>query len=411
MKNSKRTLVLSSVVLAVGLAVPVASFASVEAAIERLRQSNISKFDQLKDSNASEINNNTSTLDGRLEQIRAEVAKAGNYSRKDVAAAIINYEAEARLKEYQLNEKLRFMNAPGVLWALTAGKQVGEAKVEEREKQLVDHAFQQQMGDYWPTPEQQEKHNTILGNLALETPKSAAQIRFEEFILGLEGPSSLNMGEVIRTNKTTEELAKQFMATVIGPDVEINKGTAEKLEKYKNMTLDEFQALSADEKLSVTDQETVADAMVNAVNMSPSTNILSGILSRRILSPEDEESGNADAKTVMESIEKYANDRFQNPEWYAQVGKSSDTALLREMNHMMAYNIWIQFQAFKLQEQEAAAMAILNANAARLYVVMKDFTDQMNDEDSEIRKAASEAEKNMKKAAKEAEKAAEEAAE
>lgn len=379
MKNSKRNLVLSSVILAFGLALPVASFAVDEAPSAESTSSSagvIDAINQLKASNQID-----------LAAIRTE---AGSFTRQDVASAVINYEAEARLKEYELNQELLFMNAPGIQWAINTGKQVGEANADDRAQELVNGAFQELMSKYWPTEEQVKSQNlldALSGNGALVAstpPKSPRQIMYEHFIEGKVGSDgdvmSLNMGEVLRLNKTTPELARQLMTIVIGgADQGIDTGTVKKLQGIQGMTGEEIISGGLD-GLQPKEKEDAAGAMIDAVNIAPSTNILSGMLSRRILAEGDT---NSDAKTVMELIEKYATDRFQNEEWYGEIGKSSDTALLREMTHIMAYNAWMQLQTFKLQEQQAAAIAIMNANGARLYNVMRDFSENYLDEDSQ----------------------------
>jgi len=380
MKNSKRNLVLSSVILAFGLSLPSVSF-SEEATTETTSSSSASSAGVVEAINTLRASN-----EADLAAIRAE---AGSFTRQDVASAIINYEAEARLKAYELNQELLFMHAPGVQWAIETGKMVGEANADDRAQELVNGAFQELMSKYWPTDEQiaaQNLSDAIEGSgglVASTPPKSPRQIMYEQFIEGKVGSDGdvmpLNMGEVLRLNKTTPELAKQLMTIIIGADQEIDTDTVKKLKETQGMTADEIASGGLD-GLQPKEKEQAAGAMIDAVNIAPSTNILSAMLSRRILAADDT---NPDSKTVMELIEKYATDRFQNGAWYGEIGKSSDTALLREITHIMAYNSWMQLQTFKLQEQQAAAIAIMNANASRLYNVMKEFADSYLDEENQ----------------------------
>lgn len=397
MNNSKRALVLGSIVLAMGLAMPAVSFADpIVDAVNSLKSNNQTVINNLKSSNQSE-----------LSSLRAEVAKAGDYSRENVAAAIIRYEAEARLKEYELNEALLFMPAPGVQWAIQTGRGVGEANIADRAQELVDASFQELMSQYWPTEEQiaQQNLSEVLTEggvpVGMRVQVSPRQSMYDRYIAGQVGEdgdlSALNMGEVLRLDKTTNDLAKQFINIVIGSDMKIDTEAVQRIRETE-AAASALGVDSPDTVLAPAEKEDIAGSLINAVNMTPSTNIISGILSRRLLSPEYEADPGAhsDAKTAMELIEKYASDRFQNTEWYGEVGRSSDTALLREMTHMMAYNAWMQLQAFKLQEQTASALAIMNANFARLYNVMQQFAENFDEEKEEARRALLEAEQRLR---------------
>src|SRR5437868_12762483 len=63
------------------------------------------------------------------------------FTPKDLANALINYEAAARLNEYQLNEQLMFMPAPGSAWAISAGTAIGGANVQSAIQASISSNF------------------------------------------------------------------------------------------------------------------------------------------------------------------------------------------------------------------------------------------------------------------------------
>lgn len=305
-------------------------------------------------------------------------------SRKEAATAIINYMAEEAQARYEREKALLFQNAPGVNWAIDAGGNVGSMNLEAVVEGLAEFSFQQTMGSVMPSDDQIQaaglEQAMEAAGLGSDSGLNMKSIIFRDLISAqLEQGSSVNFSDLdasksIRSDRTTSEDAQEYLKLVVGSDLEIDTAIAKKIKNG--------------EQLTVGEQEVVAATLLQAVNLGPSTTIFSSMLGRRIADDENQ-------KSVMEIIGKYANDRFQNEAWYTEVGKSSDTALLREMVHMMAYNMWLQHQAFKTQEQAAATLAIMNSNFAKMYNALKDMNEKLEDQAEEARKAAAEAEEEL----------------
>jgi hypothetical protein len=69
--------------------------------------------------------------------------------------------------------------------------------------------------------------------------------------------------------------------------------------------------------------------------------------------------------------------RFTNPQWYGAIGSASSEAILREIAHMQAYNIWVQYQQYRMDEQMVALTATLVASQAKLAGALAKMTEQM----------------------------------
>lgn len=384
MKNTNIKQALGSLTLALALSAPgiVLADASTTAAVKEMHADIGSKIDN--------SNSYLQSSKDSLREIRQIVddhykLDDADDSRKEAATAIINYMAEEAQARYEREKALLFQNAPGVNWAIDAGGNVGAMNLESVIESLAEFSFQQTMGSVMPSDEQiqaagLEQAMEAVG-LGSDSGLNMKSIIFRDLIAAQleQGTSNLNFSELdasksIRSDRTTSEDAQKYLKLVVGSDLEIDTAIAKKIKNG--------------EQLTVGEQESVAATLLQAVNLGPSTTIFSSMLGRRVADDENQ-------KSVMEIIGKYANDRFQNDAWYTEVGKSSDTALLREMVHMMAYNMWLQHQAFKTQEQAAATLAIMNSNFAKMYNALKDMNEKLEDQAEEARAAAAEAEEEL----------------
>lgn len=110
--------------------------------------------------------------------------------------------------------------------------------------------------------------------------------------------------------------------------------------------------------------EQLMDTFATGAIMGLSTSAFGDIVARRTPIP-NQAAPNQD-KSVMDMMDEYSKQRFSDPDWYKVIGASSDTALLREMAHMQAYSIWVQNQQFRVQEQQMALLAAMNAIMAKV---------------------------------------------
>jgi hypothetical protein len=118
------------------------------------------------------------------------------------------------------------------------------------------------------------------------------------------------------------------------------------------------------------DQETIVNNLIANAIVSVSVNAFSDIVARRLPGPNSPAS-------MMDIMDMYSTQRFTNPAWYGQIASASDTALLRELAHMQAYNIWLQYQQFRVQEQQTALLATMNSVLAKMNNSLNALNAQM----------------------------------
>src|SRR5690606_15367552 len=103
----------------------------------------------------------------------------------------------------------------------------------------------------------------------------------------------------------------------------------------------------------------------------------SELFGRRLSEQQEEGAAEGEGqKTTMELMKQYSNLRFNSPEWYGLIGTASDTALLREIAHLLAYNTWMEKESYRLKEQEVVLLATMNANFAKMLSVMDALYEQ-----------------------------------
>jgi len=123
----------------------------------------------------------------------------------------------------------------------------------------------------------------------------------------------------------------------------------------------------------IADKEAVGDIIIEYAAISASAYALSDIIARRKGDP-----------SVMDIMTKYANERITQPDWHATIATSSDTALLREITHMMAYQVWMASQHFRLVEQQTALISAMNSTIAQLNTQMRDIQKQIASAQSKV---------------------------
>ena len=299
------------------------------------------------------------------------------------SSELINYWADVALKEYEFKKELLFMNAPGTEKAIEAGKLIGESIANDYAQELVETNFKKSMGAYWPTEDESGLGAPVI---VAQSVSPKIQLFIEMMRRMEESPgnvNSLNLGNILSKDRVEKEAAEGFIAYLTNPYPKVDQEIAAKMKSGTELT--------------VAEKEKVAEKLIESINMAPSVTAFSELFARRIAeqdaegTPEEEKH-----KTVMELVNEYSKLRFNTPEWYGMIGKASDTALLREMVHLLAYNTWMDQQAFKMKEQEVALLATMNANFTRMYAAMQGLVEQLETLEDDTRKQAWEAEKKIR---------------
>lgn len=399
MKSNLFKQALSSVLLAGALTVPMLAFADADT-VQAINEMNSNLGSKLDAGSASLLNIDTST--------KALLDKANDdISRKDLGAALINYEAAARVKQYQLEEELRSMVAPGSDSAMKAGKDVKAANVTPSALATANRVFAANMGmmtgvasihlggqDIDLTPFQQEG---VGSRISLYNDMKDFITNGDTSKLGKINPGALlltnNLATAVPAISQDETVGMINMLT--NPFASGDPSLHAKIKKLKDIDAKDLEGA---------DMEAIAEKAAEYAVVGMSSSVLAGIVSRR--TPTD-----AGQPTVMEIMEKHAKERFTDNNWYEKVSTASDTALLREIAQMQAYVVWQQFQQFRIQEEQLALLASLNAVMGKVNSSLNLVMKQMQVAMMQAQVSANKFEQDYKEHQKDIEAAAKKAAE
>lgn len=301
-----------------------------------------------------------------------------DYRQKEVAAAIINYWADWALKDYEFKKDLLFMPAPATEVAISTGKKVDESDHQERADEMIKRIFDSSMSAFLATEEELRDYSKF----------SSAKLRLYKAMMekidnDITRLPELELGGIIGKDRVDADTAEEYVTYLTNPfqtiDVEISKRVIEGKE------------------LTLRQQERIAERIIDSMSMAPSLVALGELFGRRMAEEDDPETDDDEKKeTVMEIMRNYTDLRLLTDDWYALISKSSDTALLRELIHIMAYQTWQQQQSFRLKEQEVALLAVMNANYTRMYSTMNKLYDEFALMNAEARARAWEAERRIR---------------
>lgn len=287
-----------------------------------------------------------------------------DWTRKQLASALINYEAASRMQDYMRNQQLLFMSAPATIWAIQAGAVVGGSKTSITALSISDKSLLNSLGGL-------TKANKVTLH-GVDYPISAQST----------GPLTFynQLQKFFQTGDATN-LAGISMASVMqfnnlsSSDAGITQDQAQNL---VNALSDPFPSLDPiiqskvknGQELSGDDMEKLGSKIASYAVIGVSTLALSDIIARRVPTQGQQ-------KSVMEVMDKMAQERMTKADWYNEIGAASDTALLREIAHMMAYNQWVAYQQFRVTEQQVALLASLNAVMAKTNVMIDELNRQL----------------------------------
>lgn len=320
--------------------------------------------------------------------------------------ALLNFEAAAKMNEYQYNQQLLFMAAPGSIWAVQAGGVVGKSKVGEAALKLSNATLLSAIKDYntsgsFTGPLVGEASSGSTENvIPLDTPLTKDNVYekyFGPFVNSgdTSGLTVINLGQFLQTpnlkkGNISPAQSQQMITLTLRPFPSVDPALKAQMQVAK------VTGLGGGVKGAAANA--VVDALVENAIVSVSMSALSDIVARRTQGPDSQVS-------LMEKMDEYSAQRFTNPAWYTQISASSDTALLREIAHMQAFNSWMQFQQFRVSEQQMALLATMNSVMAKMNTAMDKLNQTLKDASAQAQQAQQSAQDSMdaqKEAAKEA---------
>lgn len=310
--------------------------------------------------------------------------QSGDITNTEMVTALINYLAKESIQRYGYEEQKLFQVAPGSLWASKAG---GEAGAMNFEKLALDIMNRSMINSLAPLSSQKQ---ITVGEVTVdsETAPASGALELYRSMSGFftEGDTtnlkSINAGALLQATNLTDA-----------------GYTPEESQNLVNMLVNPFPAQNPDitaklrsgTKLDGSQMEELGGMLAQYAAFGVSANAWADIVARRTpaatssdTTGTDTTTGTIDNKTAMQIMKDTSEKRFTSKEWYAAIGTASETALLREIAQMMAYNQWVQYQQFRMAEQQVSLLASLNAIMAK----MNRSIDKMN---TEMSKAQAEA--------------------
>lgn len=164
--------------------------------------------------------------------------------------------------------------------------------------------------------------------------------------------ASILMNEVELDSPVKQTLAKQYIVNATGPFV-----SDQMKEVLDSSPLDNQQTL-----------QKYVELLAETAGITASQNALVDIYASRIPIIEQNDQGQSvNTGSLMKVMEDEARRRFTNPEWVKSVSVSSQEALLREIAHIEAARLWVDYQNYRLLENLVAITAIQSTNMIKLY--------------------------------------------
>lgn len=287
-----------------------------------------------------------------------------DFSNKDLARALINYEAAARVNDYLYNQQLLWMAAPGSVYAVQAGSAAGQFNAPTIGLPMSNSSFLASVGAY-------SGASNFTGPLA---PSGSAQ-----------NSKPLTQGDLYTQLQPFFSSGDTAGLVVVNPGLFLETDNLAKFNNNQGISAAQSQQMinivtnpfptaplltGSLANPSGADQDALVNGLVGNAIITVSGSALSDIVARR--TPQS-----SSTPSVIEMMNKYSQQRFTNPDWYTQISTASDSALLRELAHMQAYNTWVQFQQFRLLEQQTALLATMNTVMAKLGVGISQLNAQI----------------------------------
>jgi len=326
-------------------------------------------------------------------------------TRNQLANAIINYEAARDLNNLQYNQQLLFMAAPGSQFAINAGSAIGASITNTAPGNVLDNAFTMGSTSWLNsvsllTPPQTTTSPAIFALFGKQMPTSKETVsgvsglnvsatgpmafykQYEKFFTG-QDPTVINP-----LNPSAILLSENLANAQLSPTT-VGKMTADQSSQFVTLITNPFPspvaaAVTAAGGTPPTGQqrEQLAIDLAESLVFGVSTTAWGDIIARRTPVGGQQVS-------MLQQMDNYAQYRFVTPSWYANLGSASEPAVIREVAHILAFMTWMQFQQYRLEEQQVALLATMNAIMGQINIQLNTLNQQMQQAAAQASTAAS----------------------
>ena len=132
--------------------------------------------------------------------------------------------------------------------------------------------------------------------------------------------------------------------------------------------------------------EDIANAAVEKATASVSLNAFMEMIAKRNPSADTQN------KSLLQIMEEESSWRMKDVKWFQNISVSSQEAVLREIAQMMAFNMWMNYQQYRQNEQITALMAASVSSQARLVNMMAVMSKTLGNAQAEVDAAKAQAE-------------------
>lgn len=287
---------------------------------------------------------NTCDMITAVNEMKGVITTKMDIANSEMAQAIINYLAQAEQNRYNLLMTWHVDPAPGTEVAMLAGKnlsafQYGNLVIEKVGEKLV----------------------ASLGVTSSDgTPQKNAESQIYEQLQGYYETAATDPNN---TTKQREQLGVLNFANLYQrSNVAIDDASVNTLIK---LITDPFPTkVSVPKEGDSAGKDTIASAAIEKAIVSVSLNTFLDMVAKR------NPNASTGDKSMLQIMEDESSWRIKDANWFRELSKGSQESVLREIAQMMAFNMWMNYQQYRQNEQIAAMMAASVAAQARLASTM-----------------------------------------
>lgn len=303
----------------------------------------------------------------------SEGGSAGTMTVAQSTIALINWLAADSLNRYQHDQRLRYMAAPGTLWAQNAGSVVGANAISPTTgiTPLLTSSLQYATVGMNNTFSRMSMRQT--DPLTRHREQPPGQMNMVDMYTKLkpylrEGDvaslAPYNPAQMLTSNNLTksgiQEASQDFVMIMTDPLPRIDPELEISLER----------SAQTGEELNGANQEKVVGHMIESAILGVSATAWGDIVARR--TPLQ-----GQTQSMMEMMDEYASKRIGNTQWLSALNAASTEAILRDLTQIQAFSLWMQFQQLRIQEEQLALSASMNSVMAKLNREMNNLSQQV----------------------------------
>ena len=272
----------------------------------------------------------------------------------EIAQSIINYLAQIEQDRYTLLVKWHTDPAPGTDRAMTAGQNLGKIAYSDSVILAVGNKLVASFGGGSSDGSPQK------------TTESEIATKFSEYLKPTSPINPLTPAQKVE-QLSAINFSQLYQKSVISAE-------DKNVDLLARLIADPFAKIISDKS----SPEDIANAAVEKATASVSLNAFMEMIAKRNPSADTQN------KSLLQIMEEESSWRMKDVKWFQNISLSSQEAVLREIAQMMAFNMWMNYQQYRQNEQITALMAASVASQARLVNMMAVMSKTLGNTQAEV---------------------------